>query len=61
MNADPRYTKDQVKLLRRIIERCKKANDDKGAKFYTELLEKGGADIGHLEVIPLNKDKKNEN
>jgi len=60
MKTDPRYTEDQIKVLKRVIERCKKSNDAKGVKFYTELLEKGGADIDMNEIIvcppPQNAD-----
>jgi hypothetical protein len=44
LKADPRYAKEQVNTLKRVIERCKKANDINGVKFYTELLEKGGVE-----------------
>jgi len=58
MNADPRYTKDQVKVLKRVIERCKKANDVQGIKYYTELLKKGNADINETVFpLPQNTDK----
>jgi len=61
MKTAPNYTKDQIKVLKRVIERCKKSNDDKGVKFYTELLEKGGADIdvNKITVCPPPKNTDN--
>ncbi|WP_461246552.1 hypothetical protein [Treponema sp. R6D11] len=51
MKADPRYTKEQVKILERVIRREKAANNIGAVESFTELLEKGGIDIDIKKLI----------
>jgi len=45
MKIDPRYSKEQVKIMKRVIKRAKKAKDVNGVEFYTELLKNGSVDV----------------
>jgi len=51
LKPDPRYTKEQVKILNRVIQKAKNAGDIEGVKFYKELIEKGGVDIDINKMI----------